>query len=528
MADGARHDDEPPHRGASSSEVDSKFTLVTLARQAGPPDQRLLQPARRGPRHDRAAAGHLGVPQAAVDRLRGDRGRQDRRPIAGRRARRAPRPRPPTPTPTPADARRRRPAEPCSRAGAIVLGVSGGIAAYKAVEVCRRLVDAGAHVVPGPHRGRAALRRRDHVLGAGVRAGPHLAVRTSPDPIPHTRLGQTRRPRRRRARPPPGCSARTPPASPTTCSPPRCSPPGRRCSSCPAMHTEMWEHPAVQDNLRHAAPPGRARGRPRGGPAGRRRRRRRPPGRPGDDRAPRSSACSRPPATSPGVRVLVTAGGTREPIDPVRFIGNRSSGKQGHAVAEEAARPGRRGHARHHRRPARSPAGVEVVRGRDRGRDGATPCWPAAAGADVVVMAAAVADFRPKAAADRKIKKARRRARDRPRADPRHPRRPRARASRPARSLVGFAAETDDVRDQRRATSCAARALDLIVANDVAAPGRRLRARHQPGRSCSTPPAPIEEPPLLDKAALADVDPRRGRGPTGPTPDRRHRHKEHP
>ena len=63
------------------------------------------------------------------------------------------------------------------RGSRIVLGVSGGIAAYKAVEVCRRLVDAGAHVVAGAHRRRAAVRRRAHVLGAGVGAGPHVAVR---------------------------------------------------------------------------------------------------------------------------------------------------------------------------------------------------------------------------------------------------------------------------------------------------------------------------------------------------------------
>ena len=64
----------------------SKFTLVTLAATPGPRDQRLLQPARRGPRQDRAAAGDLGVPQAALDRARGDRGRQDRQGRASSRS----------------------------------------------------------------------------------------------------------------------------------------------------------------------------------------------------------------------------------------------------------------------------------------------------------------------------------------------------------------------------------------------------------------------------------------------------------
>ena len=99
-------------------------------------------------------------------------------------------------------------------------------------------------------------------------------------------------------------------------------------------------------------------------------------------------------ATSPGCASLVTAGGTREPIDPVRFIGNRSSGKQGHAIAAEAAARGAEVTlVTTVDRPA--PAGVEVVDGRDRRRDGGTPCSPVAADADVVVMAAAVADFRP-------------------------------------------------------------------------------------------------------------------------------------
>src|SRR5690606_24208285 len=111
---------------------------------------------------------------------------------------------------------------------------------------------------------------------------------------------------------------------------------------CPAMHTEMWEHPAVQDNIAllerrgvHIVPPGI--GRLAGGDVG--------AGRlaePDDIVAAVAGVLgggTADPELS-GLRVLVTAGGTREPIDPVRFIGNRSSGKQGHAVAAEAASRG--------------------------------------------------------------------------------------------------------------------------------------------------------------------------------------------
>ena len=117
----------------------------------------------------------------------------------------------------------------------------------------------------------------------------------------------------------------------------------------------------------------------------------------GDDRRRRRAGARRRRDLA-GLHVLVTAGGTREPIDAVRVIANRSSGKQGYALAAEAAR---RGAPRSRSSPpstGRRPPGVEVVRGRDRGRDGGRPCWPRRADADVVVMAAAVADFRPEVA----------------------------------------------------------------------------------------------------------------------------------
>src|SRR3546814_776338 len=214
----------------------------------------------------------------------------------------------------------------------IVLGVSGGIAAYKAVEVCRRLVDAGAHVIPVLTEGalRFVGRTTFDALGS-ERAWTSLW--DEQHPIPHTHLGQT--------------------ADLVLVAPATARVIGLYAAGisedlltntliatrapvlvCPAMHTEMWEHPAVQDNLRslrsrgvHVLDP--EAGRMAGGDVG--------AGRLADPAAIVAAATEviaggAPEADLAGLRVLVTAGGTREPIDPVRFIGNRSSGKQGHAV----------------------------------------------------------------------------------------------------------------------------------------------------------------------------------------------------
>ncbi len=167
-----------------------------------------------------------------------------------------------------------------------------------------------------------------------------------------------------------------------------------------------------------------------------------------------------------GLHVLVTAGGTREPIDPVRYLSNRSSGKQGHAIADEAARRG---------------AKVTLVTTTDRGADAgvdvvrvqtaaemAHAVLSRSEGCDVVVMAAAVADFRPVSVADRKIKK-----------DVGVPQivlepttdilAALGGRKRPGQTIVGFAAETDDVEANARA-KLARKGADLVVANDVAAP----------------------------------------------------------
>jgi phosphopantothenoylcysteine decarboxylase/phosphopantothenate--cysteine ligase len=354
----------------------------------------------------------------------------------------------------------------------VVLGVCGGIAAYKAVEVCRRLVEAGALVSPVLTAGATRF-----VGAVTFSALASERARTSlfddEDPIPHTRLGR---------------SADVVVVAPAT---------ARLLGAytagisddlltatllatrapvvvCPAMHTEMWDHPATQDNMAvlrrrgvHVVGPGM------GALAG------------GDEGAGRMaepveivaaieavlaghSVGNVPAADLAGLRVLVTAGGTREPLDAVRFLGNRSSGRQGHALAEEAvARQASVTLVTTTALPV--PAGVAVVRV-ETAAEMERVVLDAAASADVVVMAAAVADFRPKAPAAYKLKKAD--------GVPDVVLEPTTdilaalgRARRPGQVLVGFAAETSDAQLVASATEkLRAKDLDLVVANDVSAP----------------------------------------------------------
>ena len=231
----------------------------------------------------------------------------------------------------------------------------------------------------------------------------------------------------------------------------------------PAMHTEMWDHPATRANVAtlrergvHVLEPGS--GRLTGADTG--------PGRlpePEDIARRRRRRCWRerapsPRRTWPGAHVVVSAGGTREPLDPVRFLGNRSSGRQGVALAAAAVARGAPG-------DARRGATLDVPdAGRGRGRAGrvrAASCGDAvraaAADADVVVMAAAVADFRPADARRAKIKKRTATARRPSSSSSRTPTSSpssSARAAPAGQVVVGFAAETGDD-DGRRAASTA-------------------------------------------------------------------------
>lgn len=345
----------------------------------------------------------------------------------------------------------------------VVLGVSGGIAAYKAIEVCRRLVDAGAFV--SPVLTEDATRFVGAVTFSALASEPvRSSLWNEAEPIPHTHLGQN--------------------ADVVVVAPATARVIGKYAAGisddlltatllatrapvlvCPAMHTEMWEHAAVQENLAtlrrrgvHVLDP--AVGRLAGGDVG--------SGRLADP-ADIVQAIERllTERDLEGVRLLVSAGGTREPIDAVRVISNRSSGKQGHALADDAAargavvtlvttvdRPTAAGIERVHVATAAEMEAAIV---------------PRQAEFDVIIMAAAVADFRPKAPSAGKIKK------DEgvpdivlePTTDilaelGRH--KPEGQV------LVGFAAETTDLR-QHAQGKLARKNLDLIVANDVSAPG---------------------------------------------------------
>jgi phosphopantothenoylcysteine decarboxylase/phosphopantothenate--cysteine ligase len=241
----------------------------------------------------------------------------------------------------------------------------------------------------------------------------------------------------------------------------------------PAMHTEMWEHQATRDNVallrsRGAVVTEPAAGRLTGADTGK--------GRLADpaeivDIARLLLADPRAlPRDLEGVRVVVSAGGTREPLDPVRYLGNRSSGKQGYALARVAVQRGADVTLiAAHTQALPDPAGAETVRVSTAAelRDAV---HKAAATADVVVMAAAVADFRPVDRAEYKIKKTD------------HDPDPVAltrnadilvelvAARRPGQIIVGFAAETGDSRadvlDHARA-KLRRKGADLIVVNAV-------------------------------------------------------------
>jgi phosphopantothenoylcysteine decarboxylase / phosphopantothenate---cysteine ligase len=347
----------------------------------------------------------------------------------------------------------------------IVVGISGGIAAYKAIEVIRRLVDSGAHVAPIMTDD--AHRFIGPVTVSALSSEPvHTSLWDDASPIPHTRLGQT---------------ADLIVVAPATARVIAAYAMGfsqdllvatliatrAQVVICPAMHTEMWEHPSVQDNLALLRSRGvivvdPQEGRLAGGDVG--------TGRLADPETILSaidSALSGSGRDMEGLSVVVTAGGTREPIDAVRVIANRSSGKQGYAIAEQAHRRG---------------AIVTLISTVDRPTDSGIEVVPVetaqqmldavsllAPSSDVVVMTAAVADFRPVRAVDGKIKK--------------HNGIPEIileptpdilaslGAAKPVgQTLVGFAAETDDVLTNAQ-SKLKRKNLDLIVANDVSAPG---------------------------------------------------------
>jgi phosphopantothenoylcysteine decarboxylase/phosphopantothenate--cysteine ligase len=242
----------------------------------------------------------------------------------------------------------------------------------------------------------------------------------------------------------------------------------------PAMHTEMWEHPATRDNVsllrsRGVVVTEPAAGRLTGTDTGK--------GRLADPREIVDLArllLAEPgalPRDLEGVRVVVSAGGTREPLDPVRYLGNRSSGKQGYALARVAAQRGADVTLiAAHTVALPEPAGV-VARHVSTAEQLRQAVHEAAEEADVIVMAAAVADFRPANFTDHKIKK----SDDRPDPTITLDRNPDILAELVANRtlgqvVVGFAAETGDeqgsVLDHARA-KLKRKGSDLLVVNAV-------------------------------------------------------------
>ena len=351
----------------------------------------------------------------------------------------------------------------------IVLCVSGGIAAYKAVELCRLLVDAGAHVAP------VMTADAEHFIGkttlSALASEPvHTTLWDDANPIPHTRLAQR--------------------ADLIVVAPATARVIGSYAAGissdfltstliatrapvlvCPAMHTEMWEHASVQENIAtlrrrgvHILEP--ETGRLAGGDVG--------AGRLAEPQRIYSEVEQLlTPGDLHGTHVVVTAGGTREPIDAVRVIANRSTGKQGYAIATEAVARGAKV-TLISTSDLPTPFGVNLVQV-ETAQQMMDAVNTEAKSADVVVMAAAVADVRPVRAAMHKLKK-----------DPltglicdlgsiELEATPDILAglgkSKPAgQVLVGFAAETENLVANAQA-KLDRKGADLIVANDVSQAG---------------------------------------------------------
>jgi phosphopantothenoylcysteine decarboxylase / phosphopantothenate---cysteine ligase len=352
----------------------------------------------------------------------------------------------------------------------IILGVGAGIAAYKSCELLRLLTEAGhsVRVVPTPD----SLNFVGAATWAALSGQPVTTTvwEGVPD-VPHVRLGQDAdlvivapATADLMARAAAGMSGDLLTAVLLTA----------RCPVifAPAMHTEMWEHPATRANV--ATLRGRgvvvldpAAGRLTGADSG--------PGRLPEPSAlfaaalqalARGAAGLAPDLT--GRRVLISAGGTQEDLDPVRFLGNRSSGRQGYALASTAVSRGAQVTVVAANTALPDPAGarlVRVVSARDLRRE----MLAAAADADAIVMAAAVADFRPADRSDIKIKKTG--AEPAPIALVENPdvlRELVAARPRPGQVIVGFGAETTDVLANGRA-KLAAKGCDLLVVNQVGA-----------------------------------------------------------
>jgi phosphopantothenoylcysteine decarboxylase / phosphopantothenate---cysteine ligase len=343
----------------------------------------------------------------------------------------------------------------------VLLGVTGGIAAYKAAELARELMRAGAEVQPLLTASGERMISRATFAALTGRPVP-ASVWDDPAAVEHVGLARW------------GQVLVVAPATAHTLA--RLAAGladdlltnvalafGGPVVVAPAMHTEMWEHPATQANLAtliergvQVVPP--ASGPLTSGDVG--------PGRLAEleDLVAGVAAALAPGRTLAGTRVLVSLGGTREPLDPVRYLGNRSSGRMGAAIVAEALRRGAEVTAVAAATALDPPEAARLHRV-ETAQQLYDTVLAEADGQDVIVMAAAVADFRPKRVAEGKLKK--------DQGVPEVVLEPTpdtlaelGRRRRPGQVLVGFAAETGDhLAGARRKLE--AKHLDLVVLNHV-------------------------------------------------------------
>ena len=352
----------------------------------------------------------------------------------------------------------------------VLLAVSGGIAAYKAAELARELMRRGAEVQPLLTTGAEAFVTRATFAALTGRRVP-ASIWEDPAAVEHVALARW------------GQVLVVAPASAHTLARMAAGLADDLVTNvalafagpvvvAPAMHTEMWLHPATTRNLEvlidrgvQVVPP--ASGPLTSGDVG--------PGRLAElpDLVDGVAAALGRARSLAGVRVLVSLGGTREPLDPVRYIGNRSSGRMGAAIVAEALRRGAEVTAVAAAHRVELPAGARVV-DVETAQELYDAVLAAAPDADVVVMAAAVADFRPKAAAAEKLKKERGVPEVVLEATP-DTLAELGRTRRPEQVLVGFAAETTDhLAGGRRKLE--RKHLDLVVVNHVEGAGSAFDA----------------------------------------------------
>jgi phosphopantothenoylcysteine decarboxylase / phosphopantothenate---cysteine ligase len=377
----------------------------------------------------------------------------------------------------------------------VLLGVTGGIAAYKAAELARELQRAGAEVQPLLTSSGERMVSRATFAALTGRQVP-ASVWDDPAAVEHVALARW------------GQVLVVAPATAHTLARLAAGLADDLLTNvalafagpvvvAPAMHTEMWEHPATRANLAtltgrgvRVVPP--ASGPLTSGDVG--------PGRLAelDDLVAGVAAALAPTRTLAGTRLLVSLGGTREPLDPVRYLGNRSSGLMGAAIVAEALARGAEVTAVAAATTVDPPAGARLVRV-ETAQQLYDAVLAAADDQDVIVMAAAVADFRPKRVAEGKLKK--------DQGVPEVVLEPTpdtlaelGRRRRPGQVLVGFAAETGDhLAGARR--KLAGKHLDLVVLNHVE--GAHSAFGADDADAYLVDADTVEELPRTSKAAIA-------------------------